>query len=147
MLGRIRRRCYRCGGTFQHKLASAYWAWFNAEGERSAWSMKYCPECAVAIFSGLLNDSPAADQESEVFACVSCGTDCSQDSDPIFCTLFLPGQPAMELSLQLDGACAANYRGPIVTNGDRLANRDGHSPRTARVDPWAAIGILPREAA
>jgi hypothetical protein len=132
---------------FTHKLASAYWAWFNADGERTAWRMKYCPACVHEVFKPLLTDSPAQENESDIFACLLCGTSAENDSDPVFCTLYLPGQPEMEYSFPLDGACAASLRGPITTHGTRLPNRDGSTVNRSTVDPWAAIGILPNQAA
>lgn len=86
----------------------------------------------------------ATDGTSDGFACVSCGTDASQDSDPVYLTLYLPGKEPEEIALQLDGACAAKLRIPITTHGERLPDRGGvvrgPSPSTSA---WDALGLAP----
>lgn len=81
-------------------------------------------------------------ETSEVFACISCGTDASKDSDPVYLTLYLPGKEPMEYALQLDGACAAKLRTPITQQGERLQDRGGlvrgPSPTTS---VWDELGL------
>lgn len=136
--------CSVCRQRKPGKLASAYWAWFSADGGRSAWKLRYCPACAPASLELLFADSPMAERTLEVFACVACGADASTDSDPIYCTLYLPGREPMEYALQLDSACAAKLRIPIVDQGERLADRGGvvrgPSPSTSA---WDALGLAP----
>lgn len=102
--------CSVCRQRKPGKLASAYWAWFNADGGRSAWKVRYCPACAATSLHELFKKLRETDGTSDVFACVSCGTDASRDSDPIYLTLYLPGREPEEIALQLDGACAAKLR-------------------------------------
>jgi HSP20 family molecular chaperone IbpA len=136
--------CSVCRQRRPGKLASAYWAWFNADGARSAWKVRYCHGCAAESLSKLFQKLRETDGTSDVFACVSCGTDASQDSDPIYLTLYLPGKEPEEIALQLDGACAAKLRIPITTQGERLADRGGvvrgPSPLTTA---WDALGLSP----
>jgi len=126
------------------KLASAYWAWFLADGARSAWKLRYCPACAPEALSIVLQASRLSEDNSSVFACVSCGADSSEDSDPMYLTLYLPGKEPMEYALQLDGACAARLRIPITTQGDRLADRGGvvRGP-SPLASTWDALGLAP----
>ena len=136
--------CSLCKGRRPGKLASAYWAWFNADGNRSAWKIRYCHACAVESLSTLLHRLRSTDGTSDVFACVSCGSDASQDSDPVYLTLYLPGKEPEEIALQLDGACAAKLRIPITTYGERLADRGGvvRGPSPS-VTAWDALGLNP----
>ena len=133
--------CSVCRQRKPGKLASAYWAWFNADGGRSAWKVRYCPACAAESLSTLFETLRDSDGTSEVFACVSCGASAEIDSDPIYLTLFLPGKDPTEYALQLDSACAAKLRIPITTQGERLPDRGGvvrgPSPSTSA---WDALG-------
>lgn len=136
--------CSVCRQRRPGKLASAYWAWFDAAGERRAWKLRYCAACAVESLQLLLQNLRQMGDSSEVFACVSCGTDASHDSDPMYLTLYLPGKEPEELALQLDGACAAKLRIPITEHGERLEDRGGvvrgPSPSTTA---WDALGLAP----
>jgi hypothetical protein len=136
--------CSICRQRKPGKLASAYWAWFLADGARSAFKVRYCPGCAKENLLALLNALHSMGEDSTVFACVSCGADATNDSDPVYLTLYLPGKEPMEYALQLDGACAARLRIPITTHGDRLEDRGGvvrgPSPSTSA---WDALGLTP----
>jgi hypothetical protein len=137
--------CSICKQRKPGKLASAYWAWFNADGGRSAWKVRYCPACAGEHLLLLLKNLHEMGTDSmDVFACVSCGANASTDSDPIYLTLYLPGKEPQEYALQLDGACAAKLRIPITSQGDRLEDRGGlvrgPSPSTS---VWDAMGLAP----
>lgn len=136
--------CSMCKGRRPGKLASAYWAWFTADGSRSAWKLRYCHGCAPESLQIVLAASRSSEETLDVFGCVSCGTSCETDSDPMYLTLYLPGKEPMEYALQLDGACAARLRIPITANGERLPDRGGvvrgPSPSTSA---WDALGLAP----
>jgi hypothetical protein len=117
--------CSTCRQRKPGKLATTYWAWFLADGARSAWKLRYCLDCAVAHLSLALKSSLSTEETENVSACVSCGADASEDSDPIYCTCYLPGKEPMEIALQLDSACAARLRIPITEHGERLPDRGG----------------------
>lgn len=138
--------CDLCKKTKPGKLASAYWAWFTADGSRSAWKVRYCLACAVDALSPVLQRLQQPTESGEVFACVSCGSDASQDSDPVYLTLYLPGRESQEYALQLDGACAAKLRSPITTTGTKLLDRGaesrGRGPSTLTA-AWDALGLAP----
>jgi hypothetical protein len=126
------------------KLAVAYWAWFLADGSRSAWKVRYCLDGAAEHLKAILAASQELQGSTEVFACISCGVSVDQDSDPIYCTLYLPRREPMEVALQLCGACAAKFRIPIVEMGARLPDRSagvrGPSPSATA---WDAMGLAP----
>jgi hypothetical protein len=136
--------CSMCRQRKPGKLATAYWAWFLADGERSAWKLRYCLSDAQEALSGLFAHMSELGENSNVFACVACGADSSTDSDPIYVTCYLPGKEPMELALQLDGACAAKLRIPITQYGERLPDRGGvvRGPSPS-ISAWDAIGLSP----
>jgi len=136
--------CSVCRQRKPGKLATAYWAWFLADGERSAWKLRYCPADAQEALLALLSKLREMGEDSTVFACVSCGADATNDSDPIYLTLYLPGKEPMEYALQLDSACAARLRTPITTHGERLADRGGlvRGPSPS-ASAWDALGLVP----
>jgi hypothetical protein len=106
-------------------MASAYWAWFNADGGRSAWKQRFCASCAVDGLRSLLSTLIQEGSDSNVFACISCGADASQDSAPVYLTLYVPGRDPQEYALQLDAPCAANIRVKAMEGAERLADRGG----------------------
>lgn len=136
--------CSACGQRRPGKLATAYWAWFRADGERSAWKVRYCAFCAPKELSIVSAAYVRLADVEDAFACISCGANASEDSDPIYLTLYLPGKEPTELALQLDGACAAKLRGPITTIGERLPDRGGvvRGPSSS-TSAWDALGLGP----
>jgi len=126
------------------KLSSAYWAWFKADGERIAWKLRYCLACAQDQLPVLSRAFSAAESSEDVSACLACGSETSEDLDPIYCTLYLPGKEPMEFELVLDSACAARLRIPITDNGERLPDRQGsmRGPSSS-VTAWDALGLSP----
>lgn len=142
--------CSICKTRRPGKLASAYWAWFNVDGSRSAWKLRYCLECAPGALQTLLAATSQQVETSNVFACVACGASAEEDSDPVYCTLYLPQREPMEYALQLDSACAAKLRIPITNNGERLIDRGagvrGPSPNTL-TRGWDVLGLEPSQTA
>lgn len=136
--------CSVCRQRKPGKLASAYWAWFLTDGERSAWKLRYCPGCAQQNLLSLLSSLRAVEPNENVFACLSCGASAETDSDPIYLTLFLPKREPEEFAIQLDAACAAKLRIPITTQGERLPDRGGlvRGPSLG-TSAWDALGLAP----
>lgn len=136
--------CSICKTRRPGKLATAYWAWFQTDGSRRAVKVKYCLGCAPEHLSILLEASQLSPENSNVFACVSCGADASEDSAPVYCTLYLPKKEPMEYALQLDDACAVKLRAMISTTGEPLEDRGGGvrgpSPDTSA---WDRLGLAP----
>lgn len=126
------------------KYASAYWAWFREDGERSAWKLLYCFECAPASLA-LLSADGSMGETGDASTCLGCGVELTLDETALlFCTLFLPGKERMEYALALCPACAAKSRQPLIENGRRLPNREekvrGPSPSTS---VWDSLGLSP----
>lgn len=138
-----RAACSFDGQRSDQKLATAYWAWFNADGARTAWKVRYCVDHARTNLLWLFSPSSEPEEEASIFACRACGTDCTEDSDPIYCTLFLPKRDRMDFECQMCGACAAKVRITIVDVGEKQPDRNGKST-FADVDAWAAIGVQPK---
>jgi len=138
--------CSLCKLRKPGKLANAYWAWFNQDGSRSAWRVRLCLGCAPEHLATLVSNSQLNPENSSVFACVSCGADASEDSSPMYCTLYLPKQEPTEYAVQLDSACAVRLQAMISTNAERLPDRGGvvrgPSPDTSA---WDAIGLSPTD--
>lgn len=136
--------CTMCKQRRPGKLATAYWAWFEEDGSRSAWRVRLCLGCAPQHLSILLDSSSLTLDNSNVFSCVSCGADASEDSAPMYCTLYLPKREPTEYALQLDSACAVKLRATISTNSERLPDRGGvvRGP-SPDISAWDAIGLAP----
>jgi hypothetical protein len=136
--------CSDCRQRKPGKLASAYWAWFNPEGDRRAFKCRYCPGCAQTSLHDLLLALHQQDGNENVFACLLCGSDAHSDSDPMYLTLYLPGKEPMEYALQLDSACAVKLRAEVMKIGDPLADRGGlvRGPSPS-VSAWDALGLSP----
>jgi len=137
--------CSLCRQRLPGKLASAYWAWFNVDGTRSAWKLRYCLGCAREHLSLLLKTSLQTVDSESVFACISCGASAETDSDPMYATLYLPGKEPREYAVQLCGACAAKLRIPIFDRGERLPDRSGvvRGPSPSLTSAWDALGLAP----
>lgn len=136
--------CSICGQRRPGKLASAYWAWFLADGSRSAWRQRICASCAPSTLSALLKSANESEANENVFACVACGASTDQDSDPVYLTLYLPKREAQEFAIQLDSACAVKVRVAAQHGAEKLPDRGGEvrgpSPDTSA---WDALGLAP----
>lgn len=134
--------CSFCRMRRPGKLASCYWAWFDAGGNRQAFKCRYCPDCATVHLVALLKKLREGVQWEDVLACLGCGANVGEDSDPIYLTVYLPKLEPEEYALQLESACAAQMRIPVVEHGERLPDRGGvvrgPSPSTSS---WDAIGL------
>lgn len=135
------RPCHLCKRRADGKLASAYWAWFLADGERVAWRQRLCMPCLTSTFLTVLQTSKSASMEEPT--CPVCGGSSEHDSDPVFLVLYLPKQDPREFELNTDAACAAKIRGNIFELGERLANRQAQvrGPSPDDGDPWAELEL------
>lgn len=140
-------RCSFCSRTAPPKLATAYWSWFKADGERVCWKLAYCLEHAREHLFGSSSVLLTAASTRELSDCVSCGGSLIDDQDPVWLTLYLPGKERADVGFPLDAACAARIRIPLTTYGVKQPDRQPGSNRgAAAVDPWAEMGIEPRVA-
>lgn len=131
--------CSYCGQRVPGRLASIYSAWFLADGSRTAWKQRACAPCVGRQLRSLL--AHAAEENSAVTACPACGSDASNDLDPIYLTIYLPKQEPREFALTTDGACAVTLRLRLQDRAERLPDRQGdHSQGlSSNPDEWGGV--------
>lgn len=131
--------CSMCGQRKPGKQASAYWAWFLADGSRTAWRQRLDAECLVETYASLLQSSNTDSTDEPT--CVGCGGTLTDDWDPVFLTLYLPRQEVREYEIPMCAACAASRRVTMQHGAERLADRQvrGPSPSATGPDPFAAL--------
>lgn len=102
--------------------------------------MRYCLDHATTHLAVLFDASQRERQTLAVSDCDSCGVGLQEGSDPLFCTLYLPGQERTEHVLQLDSACAEKLRYSIRVGGELLPDRSaGMGWKLAKTDEWSLI--------
>jgi hypothetical protein len=76
----------------------------------------------------------------------------SDDMDPVYLTVYVPGTGPVRLEMPFDPACAAEMRVFGMTGARKLDDQgasfggQGPGPQTSTPDStWAALGIQPRE--
>lgn len=132
--------CSKHGGRVPGKLASVYWRWFNADGESVGWKQRLCPACSVEMLKPLL--AHANEQSTDVSACPACGSDSSQDMEPVFLTLFTPGSEGREYQLTTCSGCAPGVRANAQLRAERLPDRGGKRGAMAPREPEDPFGDL-----
>lgn len=75
--------------------------------------------------------------------CPSCGSDASQDLDPIYLTLYVPSQPARPFELTTCASCAAIIRAAAQTGATKLADRSETSSQPSPTQAWDSLGLDP----
>lgn len=136
--------CSRHGQRAPGKLASVYWAWFDADGVRHAYKERLCIPCFVENVVAW-----NVEAEANPNSCPVCHTVAQGDADPVFSTVYVPGRGPEETVWQTCGVCAVRVRGPIVASGDPLGDRElgasveGPRPLTqaSPTAAWDAIGL------
>jgi hypothetical protein len=129
--------CSVCGKRHSGRLASLYSAWFLADGGRTAWKQRVCAPCVRSTLANLLGNALASPQD--VTVCPACGSESSNDLDPVYVTLYLPKQEAREYALTTCGPCAVQVRLKLQDGAQRLPDRNGGgagSSRAAEDDDW-----------
>lgn len=134
--------CSVCKTRNAGKLASAYWAWFRADGVRTAWKQRLCVECAQRELKQLL--ASATTSSLDVCRCPSCGADSSSDLDPIYLTIYVPKQEPSEWSLTTCASCAARVRITAQNGAEKLPDRQVSSSLPSATSPWDSLGINPQ---
>lgn len=137
--------CSYCGERRGPKLATAYWAWFRADGVRTCWKVFYCVDDASNWLTKQLSNGSSTAENAPMSACLQCGTDTTQDLDPVFCTLYLPGLERQDFDIPLCGHCAAVLRSDITSRGIHQPNRQEAQTLEPVATSWAALGLVPRE--
>jgi len=118
----LRPVCAADGSRTAGKLASLYWAWFNANGERTAWKQRLCAAHAEQRLADLLAHSNDASGSASL--CPSCGTSSEQDLDPIYLTVYAPHTERLDLELATCAPCAVSIRISAQEGAERLPNRE-----------------------
>lgn len=137
----LRSACSTCGARPKEKLASAYWAWFNADGVRSARKQRLCIDCVKRIVLPLV--PPAPNDPDEPDTCPCCGGVPTDDLDPIYLTLYLPKQEARTFEIGTDAVCASAVRIDASCNAKILPDRQGPSQLASETAAWDALGLAP----
>jgi hypothetical protein len=135
--------CSSCGQRLPGKLSSATWAWFRSDGERVAYRQRLCLTCVAT------NVAPLEVETREwSLNCPACHIDASDDLDPVYLTLFVPGTGRIALELPMCPRCAVEVRNRAQQGGERLESREfggqDPGPQTNTESGWAALGIQPR---
>lgn len=138
----LRLPCSGCGNRQNNKMASLYWAWNRADGVRTAWKQKLCVDCTLERLASLLEHSQ--DSNSDVTTCPSCGTDSSNELDPIYLTLYVPKRERTDWGFTTCAACAAQIRVLVQKHATRLADRQEASSSDSSVSAWDALGLAPQ---
>lgn len=130
------RPCSICKRRVPGKLATAYNAWFLADGKRICYRQRLCLPCLQNSLAPILRNSNSTLTEEPT--CPACGGTSTEDSDPVFITLYLPKQEPQEFELDFDAACAAKTRGVMSEGGELLADRQSavEGPGAPQPSPW-----------
>lgn len=138
----VRAHCAGCGTRLGGKLASLYWAWFRADGERTAWKQRLCAICTGTRLGTLLAHS--TEDSSALTMCPACGADASTDLDPIYLTVYPPKRERLDFELTTCAPCAARIRSAAQENAEKLANRSLPSSDDSATRAWDALGLSPQ---
>ncbi len=135
--------CSACDERVPGKLSQIYWAWNQADGRRVAYKQRLCLTCFSrnvypALIEGFAN----------LVACPVCHQGTVDDMDPVYATIYTPGQPQIDAEWALCGACAVEVRNRAILGSDKLPDRqDGvggsSPPPVSAADAWAALGLAP----
>jgi hypothetical protein len=133
--------CSMCGQRRPGKLASAYWAWFRADGERTAWKQRVCAPCLIERIAPLVRKYAETNGEN----CPACGTTSTDDLDQVYLTLYVPSHEPVECAFATDAACAARIRVDAQLGATKLADRGAsvRGPSPTPTAEWDAIGLAP----
>jgi hypothetical protein len=136
--------CSACQQRVPGKLAQVYWAWNQADGVRVAYKQRLCMTDFTASVWPL-----AMEAQQNVVACPACHVGTVDDMDPVYATIYCPGQPQVDAEMALCGPCAVEVRNRAVAGAEKLPDRQGAlggsgPPPVTPADSWAALGILAR---
>ena len=133
--------CSSCGQRVQGRIASAYVAWFKADGERVAYKLRLCFDCVRVNFTPLFVAMREADPAVLTWCPICAKETPSAELDPVYLTLYLPKDEPKEYAFQFHAVCAAKFRGPVATNGTRLPDRGGsvRGPSSFENLDWGSV--------
>jgi hypothetical protein len=139
--------CDFCHRRVPEKLAQVTTAWYRADGQRVAWRQRLCTACFCANILPL-------DQEKnfDALTCPSCGISTDHDMDPVYATIYAPGQGKIQIEAPTCASCAVQVRERAQEGAVKLEDRasvegpaTSPSTHTTRESYWSQIGILPRD--
>ncbi len=139
--------CDVCGKRPPEKLCQVTWAWYRADSARVAYRQRICTACFCVTLLPLDKDT-----DYEHLTCPACGIATDHDMDPVYATLFMPGQGKRQFEFPLCPACAVEIRNRAVTGAVKLEDRSivvgpESSPTTTaatRESYWSGLGIRPQ---
>lgn len=135
--------CSACAERVPGKLSQVYWAWIRADGSRGAWRQRLCLTCFC------MHVLPIATAALEALvACPVCHAGTATDMDPVYATVYMPGQERMDAEMALCGPCAVEVRNRALVGAEALPDRQGglggsSPPPVSAADAWAALGLRP----
>jgi hypothetical protein len=139
--------CSICRKNKPGKLATAYWAWFKADGERTARKLRYCLEDAMSELAFVQRYLQETATNGETFACLDCGSALGDDMSRLYVTLYLPNSMPVEVGLPLCEQHSIARRSELTELGEPLPDRGavmrGPSPL---LTAWDAFHVEPLKA-
>lgn len=136
------RPCSSCGERFPAKACSLYWSWNRADRTRAAFLQRVCPTCFARDVLAFW----AIEYGPEIL-CPACHSPSGDDMDPVFCKVYVPGQPEQELELALCPACAVEVRNRAMRGAEALPDRNpefgGQAPKLTATSVWDSMGLKP----
>lgn len=135
---RSRFKCSYCGSRTDGKLCTIYVAWFNADGARSSWKLRLCAMHTKELVGNLV--AKLRELSDEMFRCLLCGSSSAEDLDPIWLTCYAPKSESLCFDLSTCAPCAAQFRIPVTTYGEKLPDRRSNSSKPEADDAWAWLG-------
>jgi hypothetical protein len=135
--------CSSCHERVPGKLSQVYWAWLRSDGTRGAWRQRLCAQCF-----GTNVYVPAVSAMTELVSCPVCHAGTADDMDPVYATIYTPGQPRIDVEMALCGPCAVEIRNRALLGAEALPDRQGEvggssPPQVSAADTWAALGLTP----
>jgi hypothetical protein len=138
--------CALCGKREPGKLTHCTWAWYRADGERSAWLQKLCFTCVCTSLVPLVTAA-----REEPLKCPVCHTDPGDDMDPVYCTYFLEGVGKQQGEWATCGPCAVAVRERAQRGATKREDRpiqsegQGSSPQTDWRELYRSLGLVARD--
>jgi len=135
--------CSGCSERVPGKLAQIYWAWNLADNSRVAYKQRLCMQCFMRDVWQV-----AIDAQAQVVACPVCHAGTVDDMDPVYATIYCPGQPQIDAEMALCGPCAVEVRNRAQAGAEKLPDRQGalggsSPPPVTAAQAWAALGLDP----
>ena len=136
--------CSACSERVPGKMSQVYWAWLRADDTRVAYKQRLCSACFITNVW-----IAASEAMNNLVACPVCHEGTADNMDPVYATLYVPGQPRMDAEMALCPRDAVEIRNRALLGAESLQDRQsalgGSSPPPpTAADTWAALGITPR---